>query len=234
MFDDESAAAIAKPAPAFWDRFTFKLSQQVYAQVHPHRTASGVNKATTVEDNRLGLLVKYQNPFAPGWNLQGSGQTKIYWPSDYDFNGLISQSIEMEQRLENTEMRLIELYVSKNIGDHTLKLGRQTLVWGEAEGNSVLDTLNTLEYRDLSTIEVEDARLNQWFAVWDYFKANRRLSSFVNLNPQFNPLPRKGSPAYVPSYFSIADPDNKQRFEAGARMQWQWQWQWQWSIATWR
>ncbi|WFP48577.1 hypothetical protein PL263_10675 [Methylomonas sp. EFPC3] len=220
-FDDNAVLAAADAGSEFWDKFTFKFTQLVYAQVHTHKTDSGALKQATVEDNRLGLLIKYQNPFAPGWNLQGSGQAKLYWPSDYDFEGLSSQSIEMEQRLDNLEMRLNELYLSKTFGSHTFKLGRQTLVWGEAEGNSVLDTLNVLEYRDLSTIEVEDARINQWFAVWEHFADARRWAMFVNLNPQFNPLPRKGSPAYVAPLFPIDAPESdRHRVEAGARMQW--------------
>ncbi|WP_157197770.1 MULTISPECIES: DUF1302 family protein [Methylomonas] len=220
-FDDASASPPTDTDSGWLDRFTFKFTQLLYAQVHDHKTDSGRHKQATVEDNRLGLLVKYQNPFAPGWNLQGSGQAKLYWPSDYDFEGLSSQSIEMEQRLDNVEMRLNELYLSKTFGSHTFKLGRQTLVWGEAEGNSVLDTLNVLEYRDLSTIEVEDARINQWFAVWEHFAANRRWAMFVNLNPQFNPLPRQGSPAYSAPLFPIDDPNpDRHPIEVGARMQW--------------
>ncbi len=218
-------AVIDEPDPkknaGLWDKFTFKFNQQVYAQVNPHTTSSGLYKPAGIEDNRLNMLVKYQNAFAPTWNLQGSGQAKLYWPSDYDVVGKNSQSIEMEQRLGNTESRLNEFYISKSFTNQTFKLGRQTLVWGEAEGNSVLDLLNTLEYRDLSIIEMEDARLNQWFLSWDIFKDSSRISTFVNLNPQFNPLPRVGSPAYIPILFPIVDPNkNKLKFEAGSRIQW--------------
>lgn len=206
----------------FLDHFTFKLSQQIYAQVNPHVTASGVDKQAQVENNRLSFLIKYQHAITAGWALQGSAQAKLYWPTDYEFDhGRSSQSIEMEQRLENFELRLNEAFISKNMDNHTLKLGRQTIVWGENEGNSILDAINTLEYRDLSIIEMEDARLNQWFLSWDYFKDNNRISSFINLNPQFNPLPRLGSPAYVPIPFPVIDPEqNKHRIEAGSRAQW--------------
>ncbi|MEQ1638227.1 MAG: DUF1302 family protein [Methylococcales bacterium] len=219
-FDDQALAPV-KP-DSFLDKFIFKLSQQIYAQINPHATASGVEKQPVIEDNRLNFLLKYQNSFAPTWNIQGSAQTKIYWPTDYDYeNGRSSQSIELEQRVENIESRLNELFISKSFTNHTLKLGRQTIVWGEAEGNSVLDNINTLEYRDLSIIEMEDARLNQWFITWDYFNEAIRASTFVNLNPQFNPLPRISSPAYTPIPFNITDPDkDNYKLEVGSRIQW--------------
>ncbi|NOT85518.1 MAG: hypothetical protein HOP02_12225 [Methylococcaceae bacterium] len=213
---------VMEKTASFLDKFTFKLSQQIYAQINPHTTASGVEKQPTIEDNRLNVLLKYQNSFLPTWNVQGSAQTKIYWPTDYDYEqGRSSQAIELEQRVESIESRLNELFISKSFTNHTLKLGRQTLVWGEAEGNSVLDNINTLEYRDFSIIEMEDARLNQWFIAWDYFNEDLRASTFVNLNPQFNPLPRIGSPAYVPIPFNITDPDkDKYKLEVGSRLQW--------------
>jgi hypothetical protein len=219
-FDDDGHTAVQSESGSFLgNQLTFKLSQQIYSQLSQHHTDSGRLKKATIEDNRLSLNLKYQNNFAPTWNLQGSAQAKIYWPTDYEF-GTDNESIDMEARLENMESRLNEFYFTKNLANHTLKFGRQTIVWGEAEGNSVLDTLNTTEYRDLSIIEIEDARLNQWFVLWDYFDGNTKLSSFVNLDPQFNPAIRKNSPAYTPQAFSLPKEDGQTRFEAGSRLQW--------------
>ena len=201
------------------NKFALKLSQQIYSQLSRHTTDSGVEKQPTVEDNRLNINIKYQNPFAAGWNLQASAQAKVYWPGDYEY-GNETASIDMEGRVENLEARLNELYVTKNFAKHTFKLGRQTIVWGETEGNSILDTLNTTEFRDLSIIEIEDARLNQWFLVWDYFhNDSQRLSTFVNFEPQFNPAFRTNSPAYTQRLTARDAPDDKQRVEFGSRWQ---------------
>ncbi len=227
--DIKPAKQLSKTEPAseadFYTRhlakkFTFKLNQQVYSQIHDHVTASGVAKTPTIEDNRLNLNIKYQNPFASGWSFQASAQAKLYWPSDYE-HGTSNQSIDMEGRVDELEARLNEFYLTKNLDQHTFKLGRQTIVWGEAEGNSILDTLNTTEYRDLSIIEIEDARLNQWLLVWDFFgDEQQRLSSFINFDPQFNPNTRINSPAYVPVAVPLTGPDDKTRFEFGTRWQW--------------
>ena len=64
--------------------------------------------------------------------------------------------------------------------DHSVKFGRQTVVWGETIGNSVLDVINHTEFRDFSIIDIEDARLNQWMLVWDIFQEQSSWSSFIN------------------------------------------------------
>ena len=86
--------------------------------------------------------------------------------------------------------------MQRTLGRHSLKFGRQTLVWGETVGNSVLDVINHTEYRDFSIIDIEDARLNQWMLVWDFFNNQSQLSGFLNLYPEFNPSPVEGSPLY--------------------------------------
>ena len=90
-----------------------------------------------------------------------------------------------------TEGQLNDLFIQRSSGKHSFKLGRQTVVWGETVGNSVLDIINNSEFRDFTIIDIEDARLSQAMLVWDYFDSanNSSLSTFVNLYPEFNPAP---------------------------------------------
>lgn len=213
-------ALFAEPAdarPDWLQPFTFRLSQQVMAQINPHEVAlpGGVTLArnAATENNRLSLLTRYQNAFAPGWLLQGSAQAKIYWPGDYEYRANDGKT--------DTEFRLNELFVQRSAGTQSLKLGAQTVVWGENVGNSVLDVINTSEYRDLSIIDIEDARLNQWLLVWDSFGTGTHLSSFVNLYPEFNPPPVRGSPFFFEPEFNLTDLHrDKPLFEVGSRMRW--------------
>lgn len=172
------------------DDFTFRLTQQIYGQVNNHSVEPipgfSFHRKSEVENNRLGINLRYQNPFAAGWLLQASAQTRIFLKDDYQYeaNG---DNLEMETRVN-------ELFVQRSFGQHSLKFGRQTVVWGETLGNSVLDIINTNEFRDLSIIDIEDARRNQLMLAWDYFGEGSTVSSFVNLFPEFNPAPVRGSP----------------------------------------
>lgn len=189
--------------PAWLDDFTFRLSQQLSGQLNSHGVdlAPGFSlpREAEMETNRFGINVRYQNPFAPGWLLQGSAQARVYWNEDYEYRA-------NDDRVD-TEFRINELFVQRSFGQHSLKLGQQTVVWGETVGNSVLDVINTSEFRDLTIIDIEDARLNQIMVVWDYFGADSNLSSFVNLYPEFNPAAVRGSPFFFEPPYNLTDYD---------------------------
>jgi len=214
---DDLFAAPDDTRPDWLLPFTFRLSQQVMAQINPHQVALpggiSMDRNAATENNRLSLLTRYQNAFAPGWLLQGSAQAKLYWPGDYEYRA--------NDNKIDTEFRLNELFLQRSEGSQSLKLGAQTVVWGENVGNSVLDVINTSEFRDLSIIDIEDARLNQWLLVWDSFGTDTHLSSFVNLYPEFNPPPVRGSPFFFEPEYNLTDLHrDKPLFEIGSKMRW--------------
>lgn len=183
------------------DDFTFRLTQQIYGQINSHSVEPipgfSFRRESEVENNRLGVNIRYQNPFASGWLLQASAQSRIYLKDDYQYEAN-NDNLEIETRIN-------ELFVQRSFGQHSLKFGRQTVVWGETLGNSVLDIINTSEFRDLSIIDIEDARRNQFMLAWDYFGEGSTVSSFVNLFPEFNPAPVRGSPFFFEPEFNLTD-----------------------------
>ena len=197
------------------DGLTIRLSQQISGQVNHHlvEPLPGylLSKHGDLENNRFGINLRYQNAFALGWLLQGSWQARAYWPGDYEYTAN-NDNLDAEYRVN-------ELFVQRSLDQQSLKLGRQTVVWGETVGNSVLDVINHTEYRDFGTIDIEDARLNQWMLVWDVFKDSGNWSSFINLYPEFNPQPVVGSPFYVPLPYELNDYNrgDKTLFEVGTQ-----------------
>lgn len=177
--------------------FRFQLSQQTVAHLSKHRYATPTGDTGTqhrgLENNRLGLNIRYQNPFAAGWLLQGSAQLRAYLPGDYEHDN---------PGRDGWEWRLNELFMQRSGAQNSFSFGRQTIVWGETIGMSVLDVINTTEYRDLTIIDIEDARLSQWLAVWDHFGEHGNWSSFINLYPEFDPVPVTGSPLF-PEPFQV-------------------------------
>lgn len=203
------------------DDFTVRISQQVFGQVNRHTLellpGFSFPREPTIESNRLGVNIRYQNLFANGWLLQASGQTRIYWNEDYEY-------IANGDRIEE-ESRINEFFVQRSFGAHSIKLGNQTVVWGETVGNSVLDVINVAEFRDFTIIDIEDARLNQPMLVWDYFSENSgSFSTFLTLYPEFNPAPVRGSPLFFDPGYHLPDYDRDGDilFEVGS--------QWRYSI----
>lgn len=204
IFDAEHEAA---------SPFTFRLSHQTVSHLNSHSQTladgSHFQRRRQIEINRLDLTARYQHAFGNGWLIQSSAYSRLHLPGDYRHEA--SDGIKEESRLN-------ELFVQNSGERHSFSLGRQTIVWGETLGNSVLDVINHTEYRDLTIIDLEDARLNQWLVNWDWFNDAGRLSSFINLYPEFNKAPVDGSPLAVqvprnlPSY-SRSEP----LFELGTR-----------------
>jgi len=212
VFDDSSL--FEPTAERRFEHFTFRLSHQVLGHVNRHTRQSvyygEVTRNRQLENNRLGLNVRYQNPVAAGWLIQASGHARLYLPGDYEHR---------EQGMPAREFRVNELYLQRSSSRHSLRMGRQTIVWGETIGNSVLDVINTTEFRDVTIIDIEDARLNQWLINWDYYSDNAAFSTFVNLYPDFNRLPPQGSPIRPDSPWQLpTGPESDSgRFEAGTR-----------------
>ncbi|GJM14579.1 MAG: hypothetical protein DHS20C12_29820 [Pseudohongiella sp.] len=216
-FDDSIFADAfdeAESEDSWLDPFTFKLSQQFFGQVNNHSVdlAPGFSfsRKSELENNRLAINIRYQNPFAPGWLLQASAQGRAFLVDDYEYeaNG---DNFDMEFRGN-------EFFLQRSFNNSSLKVGRQTVVWGEAVGNSVLDIINPNEFRDLTIIDIEDARLNQWMVVHDYYGESSTVSTFINLFPEFNPAPVRGSPFFFEPQFNLTDyRRDKPLFEVGSR-----------------
>ena len=218
-FDDSAIFANAfdesiTNTDSWLDDFTVKISQQFFGQVNNHQIEIApdfsISKPAELENNRLGLNVRYQNPFAAGWLLQASGHARAYWVEDYEYKA-------NDDRVD-TEYRINEFFLQRSFDQYSIKIGRQTVVWGETEGNSVLDVINTTEFRDLTVIDIEDARLNQWMVVLDYYGEDSNISSFLNLYPEFNPAPVRGSPFFFEPTYNLTDYDrDKPLFEVGTQ-----------------
>ncbi|MEX0962645.1 MAG: DUF1302 family protein [Pseudohongiellaceae bacterium] len=210
-FEDGSSAL----EKSWLDGFTIRISQQLSGQINSHgvELAPGFSlpREAELETSRLSAIVRYQYAFTPGWLVQASGWARAYWNGDYEYRA--------EGDSESTEFRVNDFFVQHSIEEHSFKLGRQTVVWGETVGNSVLDVINNSEFRDFSIIDIEDARLSQWMLVWDYFGEGSNFSSFINLYPEFNPAPVRGSPFFFEPPFNLIDYDRGSSllFEAGTQ-----------------
>ena len=60
------------------------------------------------------------------------------------------------------DVELREFYIDAAIGDAYIRLGKQQVVWGQADGLRVLDVLNPIDYREFILPEVDDRRIPLW------------------------------------------------------------------------
>ena len=63
---------------------------------------------------------------------------------------------------DHMELELRETYVDTEIGNTFLRIGKQQVVWGQADGLKVLDVINPQSFREFILDDFEDSRIPLW------------------------------------------------------------------------
>ncbi|PCJ16832.1 MAG: hypothetical protein COB02_15125 [Candidatus Cloacimonadota bacterium] len=65
-------------------------------------------------------------------------------------------------KTNSTQIAIRELYVDEQWGPWMIRLGKQQIVWGQADGLKVLDQINPQSFREFILDSFEDSRIGQW------------------------------------------------------------------------
>jgi len=57
---------------------------------------------------------------------------------------------------------LREAYVDAEVNDYSIRVGKQQVVWGTADGMKLLDTINPTDYSEMAQNQMEDSRIPVW------------------------------------------------------------------------
>ncbi|MGD2119364.1 MAG: RNA polymerase-associated protein rapA [Chromatiales bacterium] len=137
-------------------------------------TSSGqtIGQATsmldTASDNSSGDLMKFENSARIFFNgdlgedSTWHGEVKIIYDTeavnDEDNGGVNYKGHENYSQQDY----LRELYVDTKASDWYLRLGKQQVVWGTADGIKLLDIINPTDFREVNQNVMEDARIPIW------------------------------------------------------------------------
>ncbi|HDZ07549.1 DUF1302 family protein [Pseudohongiella sp.] len=117
-------------------------------------------------DNRLG--VEIESSFDNGFRFysetvlryESTDNLEPYRPTQ-DSSDKLNRRWLIDSK---TELELREFYVDGYIEDVFIRLGKQQVVWGQADGLQVLDVVNPLRYREFISDDLEDRRIPLWTA----------------------------------------------------------------------
>jgi len=65
---------------------------------------------------------------------------------------------------DHVDVELREVFIDFEVGDTFLRLGKQQVVWGQADGLKVLDVLNPQSFREFILDDFDDSRIPLWTA----------------------------------------------------------------------
>lgn len=74
---------------------------------------------------------------------------------------------------------LRELYVDTMVGDTEVRVGKQQVVWGTADGIKLLDIINPTDYREFAQNTMEDSRIPVWMLKTDTLVGDTGSLQFV-------------------------------------------------------
>jgi hypothetical protein len=74
---------------------------------------------------------------------------------------------------------LRELYVDTMVGDTEVRVGKQQVVWGTADGIKLLDIINPTDYREFAQNTMEDSRIPVWMIKADTFVGDTGSLQFI-------------------------------------------------------
>ncbi|WP_457674344.1 RNA polymerase-associated protein rapA [Thiolapillus sp.] len=112
--------------------------------------------------HNAGDLLKFENSarfFINGY-LGDYGSWHLDLNIICDSEGVNSDYKCHESYTQNDWLR--ELYADFSVGDWNLRLGKQQVVWGTADGIKLLDIINPTDYREMAQNAMEDSRIPIW------------------------------------------------------------------------
>jgi len=108
---------------------------------------------------------------------------------------------------------LREAYVDSQVGDWSLRTGKQQVVWGTADGMKLLDMINPTDYSEMAQNQMEDSRIPVWMINAETTNADGselqvivsqpRENVFAGLNRHISTAKRKNTTGGVDSTHNL-------------------------------
>jgi hypothetical protein len=141
-----SSASLAEEAISFMDQYGENISAILKQQ-----TAYGTH-SSSINQNEWQLDLEYSDAIDTGIL---SGDIMAIARARFDFQ----QALEDES---GNSLRIRELYW-QTYGDNSFwRIGKQQVVWGEADGIKLLDVINPQDFREFILDDFDDSRIPLW------------------------------------------------------------------------
>ncbi len=114
------------------------------------------------------LTPEFEADLGDGWGLTGRVRLRTD-PADNLEPGRPNQDnrAPFSRRIfigDHSEAELRELYAERFIGQTFVRLGKQQIVWGQADGLKVLDVVNPQSFREFVLADFDESRIPLWSA----------------------------------------------------------------------
>ncbi len=109
---------------------------------------------------------------------------------------------------DNADVELREAYLDLYAGEWFFRLGKQQVVWGQADGLRVLDQVNPLSYREFILGDFDERRIPLWMVNAERPVGDVTVQLLWVLDQTYDELPTEGVFAFTASQFRPQLPDD--------------------------
>lgn len=176
-----------------------------------HQLAAGSGRAAGLTNNRSSFRVEYERHFLGDFYLRIDGKLNLFYANDH--------RAQAEGRNTLLEGSSRDAYVQYSRGNTSLRLGRQTLIWGESDAGAITDVISPRNFSELFFISLEESRIAQFMVNVDQFSKFGDWGLFLVPDAQFNEYPEPGTAYFndpLSAFASVTGRDTD-RAEYGAR-----------------
>jgi len=123
----------------------------------------------------------------------------------YDNSEAIADYDNNESYTQRDPLR--EAYVDTSFNDTLLRVGKQQVVWGTADGMKLLDAINPTDYSEVAQNQMEDSRIPVWMVNADFNDSNGGNWQFILAESKASHLAGMGSASTSvgDTHYSISD-----------------------------
>ena len=181
---------------------TVLVASSVYGiDVAENVTISGVIKNETASHLKMGEFMKIENTVQMGVEYTPTEYLHLFGFFRFFYDGVFDAEEQYEPvkselyRTDVTNDWLRELYVDFLSDRLDVRLGRQQVVWGTADGVKILDAVNPTDMREFTLDDYADSRIPLWMVKLEYAPTvNGTFQCLFIPDFQANYIPPVGAP----------------------------------------
>ncbi len=187
MGDEASSDGFSDPSTSprndqtgFWQslidpaKFTLEYERS-YKTAAPEKTVN----------NRSSARIEYDKFFARYFFIRLDGKLTVYHGNDH-----IAKADDSKSK-SKTSLR--EAYLQTSFSDTSIKIGKQIIVWGEADGTAVTDVVSPRDGSELFFISLDESRIGQNMILVEQFTGIGDFSLFYTPESETDKAPETGS-----------------------------------------
>lgn len=159
------AVALAMPMAASAVEFSGYLKNEtaVFTQ-SGQRTGEASAANDTRVDKDKGEVFKFENSARIFANGDVGEESSWHGELNLIYDSEAAEDYKSHRSYTQNDW-LRELYFDTRLGEVDLRVGKQQVVWGTADGIKLLDIVNPTDYREFNQNTMEDSRIPVWMAV---------------------------------------------------------------------